>query len=141
MELHLQRDPTTDGATLGKLYVNGEFFCFTLEDAIREHKFAGETCIPSGRYKIVINKSQHFQRMLPLLLNVPEFDGIRIHAGNGPVDTHGCILVGLDRHANTIVQSRSAMDLLQPVIATALAKGEDVWITVKNPQVVETLSA
>ncbi len=133
MELLVQRDPSTDGVTIGKLYVDGVFECFVLEDQVREGpKVLHETAVPQGRYRVVITRSNRFQRMLPLLLDVPGFSGIRIHAGNFAVDTAGCLLVGQGRGVRSIIQSRLAMEALQPKIAGALARNEDVWITIEN---------
>lgn len=136
MELLLKRQPSNNGTTLGTLFVNGSFCCFTLEDQIRSDgiKVQGETAIPEGHYRVRITYSQRFKRMMPLLQDVPGFSGIRIHAGNTNEDTSGCILVGLARVGwATIEQSRAALDVLQPKIAQALAHGEDVWIDVWNP--------
>jgi hypothetical protein len=94
VELRLTRKEFTDRSTIGELHVNGVFECFTLEDTVRPVKIKGETAIPEGRYEVVVNFSERFQRPLPLLLNVPNFEGVRIHPGNTDKDTEGCILVG-----------------------------------------------
>lgn len=138
MELLLQRDASADGCTPGRLFVDGEFEAFTLEDVVRDGpKIAHETAIPPGRYRVVITRSTRFGRMLPLLVNVPGFDGIRIHPGNTAADTAGCILVGRSRANDSIASSRLAMDALQPKIAGALARQQDVFITVVNPSPLE----
>ena len=82
-------------ATTGELYVDGKFVCYTLEDAIRKEKIKGVTAIPAGTYDVIINMSTRFKRLMPLLLNVPDFEGVRIHPGNTAEDTEGCIRVGL----------------------------------------------
>ena len=135
MELLLQRDPTVDGTTLGRLSVDGIFLAWTLEDRVRETgpKVQGQTAIPAGRYRVVITKSQRFGVMLPLLVDVPGFTGIRIHPGNTAEDTDGCLLVGQSRGHDSILGSRLAMAALQPLIAGAIARGQQVWITVENP--------
>jgi hypothetical protein len=139
MDLVLRRRPSVDGCTLGELFVNGVHECFTLEDMVRDGpKIAHETAVPAGRYEVVITKSQRFGKMLPLLLNVSGFDGIRIHSGNTAADTSGCILVGQRAAVDSVLDSRLAMAELQPKIAGALARGERVFITIKNPGV-ETL--
>src|SRR5262245_59056606 len=98
MEMVLQRDDPTTERTIGHLFIDGQYQCFTLEDEIRDGpKVMHETAIPVGRYRVVITRSQRFERMLPLLLDVPNFEGIRIHAGNTDKDTSGCILVGMSR--------------------------------------------
>jgi hypothetical protein len=94
MKLTLIRNKFLHDRTLGKLHIDGEYFCETLEDAKRDRKIAGETCIKAGEYSLIVDMSKSFGRILPLLQNVPEFSGVRIHAGNTPADTQGCILVG-----------------------------------------------
>lgn len=133
MTLTVHRKSTRNGATLGRLSIDGEPEMFTLEDAIREVKVPGETCIPPGRYRVVIDYSQRWRRLLPRLLNVPNFSGVRMHAGNAQGDTTGCVLVGLGVSGNTITRSRDAMLRLMTIIAPVLAKGEPVWITIHNP--------
>lgn len=134
MILTLQRDPTRNGETLGRLSVDGVHECWTLEDEIREGpKIKHETCIPPGKYQVTINYSTRFQKMLPLLHNVEGFTGIRIHSGNTHADTSGCILVGQTK-TRDIGSSVKAMEALQKKIAGALARGDQVWIEVKNPQ-------
>lgn len=94
MNLKLVREIRTENSTIGKLYLDGKFFCYTLEDKERDVKIYGETAIPKGFYDVIINKSVRFKRELPLLLNVKGFDGVRIHRGNSKKDTLGCVLVG-----------------------------------------------
>ncbi|MEP7304227.1 MAG: DUF5675 family protein [Acidobacteriota bacterium] len=131
MTLLLQREPSAAGCTLGRLFVDGVHAAFTLEDVVRVGpKVPGQTAIPAGRYRVVITFSQRFQHMLPLLLDVPDFTGIRIHAGNVAADTAGCLLVGQGRAVDSITSSRLALAALQPQIAGALARDEAVWITI-----------
>jgi hypothetical protein len=101
--LKLKRKIFTDNSTIGELYINGVFFCHTLEDKDRdtnknkyleEGKIYGQTAIPAGFYKVILNMSNRFKRILPLLINVEGFEGVRIHNGNTKKDTEGCILVG-----------------------------------------------
>lgn len=142
MELLLQREPSMDGCTIGRLFVDGVAECFTLEDQVRTGpKVMHETAIPPGRYRLDITRSQRFGRMLPILLNVPGFSGVRIHPGNTDADTSGCILVGQGRANESIVSSRLALGALQPKIAGALARHEDVHITVENAKGPEPLKA
>lgn len=96
MKLLLDRKEYADEATLGDLYVDGVWECVTLEDelAINGKKDPGKTCIPDGIYEVLITWSPKFKRRLPLLIEVPGFDGIRIHPGNTVEDTNGCLLTG-----------------------------------------------
>ena len=112
MEIKIKRLHGTENSTIGELFVNGIWECYTLEDKERAVKIKGETAIPKGSYKVIINKSNRFKRDLPLLLNVPNFEGVRIHAGNTNHDTEGCVLVGITRSKDFIGQSRKAFDKL-----------------------------
>jgi len=116
MKLKLTRVFKAETYTISRLYIDGEFFCDVLEDKVRdlskEDKVWGQTAIPSGIYKIVITYSNRFKRDLPLLLNVPQFEGIRIHPGNTAVDTHGCLLVGMNTEKGKVTQSRITFDRL-----------------------------
>lgn len=131
MELLLLREPSTRNATEGALYVRE---CFTLEDPVRAEKIAGKTAIPAGRYRVIINRSQRFGKDLPLLLDVPGFTGVRIHAGNTSADTEGCVLIGQTQTSpddNYIGASRAAMNALMPKLRAALARGEEVWLEIQ----------
>lgn len=108
MKLELKRIHKTENSTIGELYVNGVFECYTLEDKEREVKVQNETAIPKGTYKVIINRSNRFKIDLPLLLKVPNFEGVRIHSGNSNHDTEGCILVGKNRSTDFIGSSRVA---------------------------------
>lgn len=129
------RRPSQYGWTLGHLSIDGVFECYTCEDVIRPPgvKVVGLTAIPPGRFAIRITKSQRFGVMLPLLLNVPMFEGIRIHAGNTDHDTDGCILVGTAYNRRGVLNSRVALAALLSKLARAQARGEAVWITVESP--------
>ena len=121
MRLQLKRWIITKEATLGKLSVDGQFFCYTLEDRIRPptEKVYGETAIPTGEYTIELTYSPKFKTILPLLKNVPDFDGVRIHAGNTAKDTDGCILVGETYQGMTIGESKKALGRLLSKLAEA----------------------
>jgi len=129
----LLRTERTDDAILSKIYVDGVFECFGLEHVGVE--------IQPGRYPVVITPSAHFGRLLPLVENVPGRSGIRIHPGNVPDDSEGCILVGQSRAVDSVLDSRLAMAALQPKIAGALAHGEQVFITIVPANVETTLKA
>lgn len=105
MKLTLKRIFKGEKYTIGKLYIDGEFFADTLEDPVREEKIYGQTAIPKGTYKVTITLSPRFRRWLPLLHDVPNFEGVRIHRGNTPEDTHGCILVGQNKIKGQVVNS------------------------------------
>lgn len=132
MELLLQRKTEVNNTVLGELFINGSFFCYTLEDKIRDVKIKHETCIPEGSYNIIITPSARFKEILPLLQNVPNFSGIRIHAGNTIEDTSGCILVGSAIKGEMLLYSKITVSRLISKLQTALKK-EKVKIEVKNP--------
>ena len=94
INLEVKRIKKESDYTIGQLFINGEYFCDTLEDEIRQVKVMHETAIPVGTYKVTLEGSPKFKRILPLLHNVPGFTGILIHSGNTDKHTSGCILVG-----------------------------------------------
>ncbi len=112
MKLLLKRLHRTDKSTVGELSINGIFECYTLEDIEREVKIKGKTAINKGTYKVIINRSNRFKKDMPLLLSVPNFEGVRIHSGNKAEDTEGCILVGTSRSLDFIGNSRVAYNKL-----------------------------
>jgi hypothetical protein len=129
MKLELTRLVRTEKSTIGELYVNGKFECYTLEDVERKEKVFGETAIDKGTYQVVVTYSNAFKQNMPLLLNVPKFQGIRIHSGNTAKNTLGCILVGQTRSVDFIGNSRSAYKSLFSKIKDA-AKKEKIYITI-----------
>ena len=129
MELRVERTDFSETSTIGKLYVDDQFECYTLEDKVRPVKIKGKTAIPAGRYEVIINFSQRFGRMLPLFLNVPNFEGVRIHPGNTAADTEGCILVGETKDAEFIGQSRLAFEGLFNKLKTA-SETEKIFIEI-----------
>ena len=112
MDIVVKRLHRTKKSTIGELFVDGKFECYTLEDIEREVKIKSETAIAKGKYKVIINQSNRFKRLLPLLLNVPNFEGVRIHSGNSNHDTEGCILVGKTKSVDYVGSSRLAFDKL-----------------------------
>jgi len=95
MLIEVKRFEFKDTHTVGKMYVDGVYECYTLEDAVRNGtKVLGKTAIPIGTYKLIIDASTRFKQDMPHILNVPDFTGVRIHAGNTSADTDGCILLG-----------------------------------------------
>ena len=133
MILTLSRTVFTERSTSGTIAIDGAPVCVTLEDRIRAPgiKIRKETAIAPGRYRVVVTWSERFRRDLPLLLDVPQFQGIRIHPGNTREDTEGCILVGLERDTDRVLQSRDAFARLFPRIQHA-AIGQAVWIEIVN---------
>jgi Family of unknown function (DUF5675) len=129
MELQVNRTDFTDNSTIGELSANGQFECYTLEDKVRPVKMAGKTAIPPGRYEVIINFSQRFGRELPLLLNVPDFEGVRIHPGNTNEDTEGCILVGETKRTNFVGDSKPAFERLFPKLKAAYGK-EKIYLEI-----------
>lgn len=126
MQITVKRLHKTDTSTIGELLIDGIFQCYTLEDVERPVKIKNETAIPKGTYKVIINQSNRFKRLLPLLLNVPNYEGVRIHSGNTNHDTEGCILVGQTRGNNFVGQSRKAFDKLFKKMQAA----KDITITI-----------
>lgn len=132
MNLLLLRNKSEESFTLGELFLNAEHFCYTVEDVVRNVKIPGKTAIPAGIYRIIINMSNRFKKELPLLLDVPNFQGVRIHSGNTAEDTEGCIIVGLQRTANGVADSRVAMDMLMQAMRASIAKGNEVIINIRD---------
>jgi len=130
--LELIREPSSAICTLGRLFIDGEPYCHTLEDVVRTQKIKGNTAIPCGLYDVTVNWSSRFNRPLPLLLDVPGFAGVRIHTGNTHLDTEGCILVGLTKGKDVIYRSREAFGPLFDRMKEALNVGERITIDVKN---------
>ena len=116
--------------------LEGTYFCDTLEPTWRDYKngaykVKGRSAIPEGRYAVVISYSPKLKQWLPILLGVPKFKGIRIHAGNTAKDTEGCILVGQNREVGKVLDSRKWLYELKRKIVEAKGRGEAVWITIK----------
>jgi hypothetical protein len=130
MNLLLIRQTFSDLSTVGELLVNGEHECYTLEDVVRAVKVPGKTAIPYGTYRVIINASARFKRRLPLLLNVPNFEGVRIHPGNTAEDTEGCILVGTVRGPDVVLHSRDAFKPLFLKMDEAMRRGEGINIRI-----------
>lgn len=133
MLLKLVPHQLSEKCLISKLYIDGKLECYILEDVPRDVKIAGQTCIPAGTYKVIISYSPRFKQMMPLLLNVPNFVGVRIHPGNVAEHTEGCLLPGmLGRDA--VTDSRVAYQLLYKKIETALGINEQVFIEINRPE-------
>lgn len=119
MEILVKRIAKKETYTIGKMYIDGKYFCDTLEDKdrglsqsmteeeIRKRKVYGLTAIPTGAYKVIVNYSERFGKLMPLLLDVKGYAGVRIHSGNTPADTLGCILVGRNTAKGMVTESRN----------------------------------
>ena len=124
MILELKRIAKKENYTIGKLYINGKYECDTLEDkdrglndnmelkTIRSIKVYGKTAIPVGRYHVALTYSPKYQKEMPLIEGVKGFEGIRIHSGNVPEDTLGCILVGENKVKGKVINSRATYEKL-----------------------------
>jgi hypothetical protein len=124
MKLELVRIANRPTYCIGKLYIDGEYFCDVIEDTDRglddsmsvdeilKKKIKGETAIPTGIYKIEITYSPKYKRMMPLILGVKGYSGIRIHSGNTSKDTEGCLLVGKNTKVGMVLESRNTYQRL-----------------------------
>lgn len=150
MELTLRRIARKDTYTIGKLYIDGKYFCDTIEDKDRglaqdrplatnkALKKAGVTAIPTGRYVVTLGvqsprfaqKSQYAfcNGYLPRLLNVPAYEGVLIHIGNTAGDTEGCILVGKNKQVGKVLESTATFKKLYQIMKSATGT---IHITIK----------
>lgn len=133
MKITLKRVALRDTYTIGKLYIDGSYFCDTIEDKVRdlnkdgvfdngEVKIKGKTAIPYGTYEVVWSYSPRFGKFTPRLLNVNSFDGVLIHSGNTAEDTEGCIIVGQNKEVGKVLNSRETVNKLYPIIEDACKK-------------------
>jgi hypothetical protein len=130
--IRIERDTFTDESTIGSFYWDDQWICYTLEDMVRDGpKVPGKTAIPAGRYRVVIDFSNRFQKLMPHILDVPGFTGIRIHKGNLAIETEGCPLVGMHRTENRIYECQPAFDIIFSRLQAALAIG-GVWLDIGN---------
>ena len=133
MELKILRKEFTEKSTIGDFLIDGEFYFYVLEDMIREKgvKVPGKTAIPEGRYQVIIDQSTRFRRAMPHVLNVPGFEGIRIHAGNTDKDTEGCPLLGYTKSKDFVGNSRLAFNRFFDILYEALIH-DKVYLTVER---------
>ena len=141
MELLVVRYNKKPNYTIGKLFIDGEYFCDTLEDTdrglsntmptshIQAEKRKGTTAIPTGRYLMELTVSPRFGRTLPILIGVKGFEGIRIHRGNNHEDTEGCILVGENKAVGKVLNSANTEQRLMDRLKTT-NHGEKIYITI-----------
>lgn len=142
MEIKLKRIARRNTYTIGKLYINGQYECDTIEDKdrglskemplneIKNIKVYAKTAIPTGRYQVVWTYSAKFNKSLPLLLNVPGFEGIRIHSGNTEEDSAGCIILGQNKVVGKVINSTITCNKVFPKIKEASTK-EKIYITIE----------
>lgn len=127
MKLTLKRIALKDKYTIGHLYIDDKYFCDTVEDKVRdlskEKKVYGETAIPYGTYEVKWTYSNKFKKYMPLLVNVPQFEGIRIHSGNTAADSLGCIIVGQNKEVGKVLNSRATVSKLYPIIEKGCKAG------------------
>lgn len=141
MKLTLKRIALRQTYTIGKLYIDDVYFCDTIEDTVRdtnkngkfdngEKKIHSKTAIPYGIYEIKWTYSPRFKKYTPQLMNVPSFEGIRIHAGNTSDDTEGCLILGENKQVGKVLNSRATTNKFYPIIKEACSKGK-VTIEIK----------
>ena len=143
MQILIQRHALKAGYTIGRMEINGRYFCDTLEDTdrgLRESmtedeiaalKVKGATAIPTGTYRIDMQtRSPRFGRVLPRLLRVKGCAGVLIHSGNTAADTEGCILVGENRERGKVLNSRATLERLLVFLRAAQAEGEKIELTI-----------
>lgn len=143
MELFLKRKEFSQHTTIGELFIDEQFFCFVLEDfdrglkqdmlpeLIEKGKVYGKTCIPYGKYEIIMSWSNKFKCIMPLVSHVPGYEGIRIHKGNTEFDTLGCLLVAMEKGKDKVMKSTQAFDKIYPLLEDACKKGK-VFITIEK---------
>lgn len=128
MKIELKRIFKGEDYTIGKLYIDGKYYCDTLEDTdrglsndmsldeIKKKKIYSKTAIPTGTYKIELTYSPKFKRILPLLNGVKGFSAIRIHNGNHQGHTEGCILVGYNKVKGKVIDSIATINKLMNLL-------------------------
>ena len=132
MELKIKRVAFKDTYTIGRFSIDGKYFCDTLEDAVRPgSKIMHKTAIPVGRYKIAWTLSSRFKKYMIQIMDVPNFEGIRIHAGNTSEDTSGCPLVGKNTEIGRLTNSRFYANSLNVIVSSTIKAKIDVWITIE----------
>lgn len=143
MEIIVNRIARKDGYTIGRMSLNNEYFCDTLEDTDRglkntmsvdeilSKKRKGITAIPTGKYDVILTFSPRFKRVLPLLLSVKCYEGVRIHTGNTNKDTEGCLLVGENKAKGQVINSRATLEKLMSVLLECDKRKEKITITIE----------
>lgn len=146
MKLLVTRNWKKPEYTIGRLFINGEFFCNTLEDTVRdlqkERKVKGQTAIPEGTYEVTLNvispkysKKANYkfcEARMPRLLGVPQFEGVLIHPGNSNKDAEGCLLVGENKVKGGLVNSFATFKRLWYILEDARKRKEQIQIEIRN---------
>ena len=139
IKLRLERRYKGPKYTIGKLFINNEYFCDTIEDIdrglkssmsveyIKKKKVYAKTAIPTGTYKIEMTYSSKFKCILPLLVNVKGFSGIRIHRGNTEIDSSGCIIIGENKVKGKVINSTR----YEIALVNKLLDEDDIEITIE----------
>lgn len=136
MKIEIKRVALRPHYTIGHMFINGVYFCDTLEDCVRKgSKIQNETAIPIGIYKVIVNYSERFKCIMPYILNVVNFSGIRIHTGNSDKDTSGCILVGKNTIVGKVTSSRLTFNKLNTLIKKEFKKGIDIQLIITQPSI------
>lgn len=137
MLIALKRHKFGDVFTLGTMHIDGLFLGYTCEDEDRkleevgvDAKIKGKTAIPRGRYEVVLSFSNRFQKIMPEVLSVPGFSGIRVHAGNSAANTSGCPLLGAEQTETGVRDCAAVNSTLKRRIQLALDRNECVWLEV-----------
>ena len=119
---------------IGKLYIDGVYFCDTIEDTDRglddkmkeseilKKKIKGQTAIPTGVYNVFITWSPKYKKPMPLIDKVKGYSGIRIHSGNTAKDTEGCLIVGKNKEVGKVLESRATYNKLFNILNTTNEK-------------------
>ena len=154
MKIEVERRWKKETYTIGRLYVDGVYFCNTLEDKsrglkqtdslffIKQRKVYGETAIPTGTYTVAMNVTspkysasawywQLCKGKVPRLMNVPGWEGVLIHTGNNALQTYGCILVGKNTKVGQLTESKATFKALYKEMKKAYDEGEEITITIE----------
>jgi len=130
LRIDVKRVAKKSDYTIGKLYIEGQYLCDTLEDAVRPEKIQGKTAIPEGTYQVIMSMSNRFKKVMPLLLDVPNYAGVRIHSGNTAKDTEGCILLGKNTQVGMITDSRLWTEVFYSKLNGYIDDGYSIFLTI-----------
>lgn len=153
MKVLVKRIAKKETYCIGKLYIDGEYICDTIEDKdrglkqemplseIKEKKVYGKTAIPTGLYDLTLNvvsprlgSKPYFQKVcngkVPRILNVPGFDGVLLHPGNTEEDSYGCLILGLNKAVGKVLESRATFEKVYKILKKGNDKGEKITIEI-----------